>query len=228
MLVIFDLDDTLIDTSGSIVPLRLKYALEKMILSGLILENPEEQLKKLFQMNSEAVSAKQALEKFLIFHGVKEKFFDIAVSAVYDEFDPSIKVRPRKGANKILNILKKNHQLALVSVGKEAFQMQKLKNAGIDFSLFSIIEIVQNENKKPAYNKIIEELNQKAENTLVCGDKVAVDLLPAKELSCITVHMLYGRGKNFESVRKDLIDYEIQELEELKPILKKIGCYDYK
>ena len=224
MLIIFDLDDTLIDTSGTIVPQRLNFAFKKMVDSGLCFERPEGQMEKLFQINKEAISAKEALKEFLSGHNAIEKYFEIGLNAIYNEFDPSIKVSSRKGAIKILNELKKSHELALVTIGKDEFQRIKLKNAGIDFSLFSIINVIDCEDKKPFYKKIIGSLEKKASETLVCGDKIHTDLKPAKELNCITVHMRYGRGasdrnKGFES----FVDYNIEELEELKGIINKIG-----
>lgn len=222
MLIIFDLDDTLIDTSGSLIPQRLKIAFDKMVSSGLILTRPKDQLEKLFQINKRSMSAKEALKEFLVGYNGFEKFFEIAVNAL-NEYDPDLKVNSRKGAVKILNELKKNHNLALVTVGNEKFQRLKLKNAGIDFSIFSIIQVIENDDKKPFYKKIIDALGNKASDTLVCGDKIHVDLLPAKELSCITVHMQYGRGLNVSKDFDACIDYKIKELEELTNIINKIG-----
>lgn len=223
MLIIFDLDDTLIDTSGSLVPERLKIAFERMVGSGLALSNPKEELKKLLQINKRSISAKEALKEFLIALNSLERFFDIGISAIYNEFDKDLKVKSRKDAIKILNDLKKNHKLALVTVGNEKFQMLKMKNAGIDFSIFSIIQVIENEDKKPAYKKIIDTFGKKGADTFVCGDKVHVDLVPAKDLNCITVHMQYGRGLNVSPDFDSFIDYKIKELEELKNIIYNFG-----
>ena len=105
MLIIFDLDDTLIDTSGSIIPSKLKYAFEKMVKSGLFLEDREKQLKNLIELNKRSLSAKEALKLFLLSHNKVEKYFDIGMSAIYHEFDHNMKVSPRKDAIKILNML---------------------------------------------------------------------------------------------------------------------------
>lgn len=223
MLIIFDLDDTLIDTSGSIVPKRLKIAFDRMVSAGLDLQDPKNQLENLLQINKKSISAKEALKEFLLVNDAIDNFFEIGLHAVYHEFDPTMKIVSRKGANKILNELKENHNLALVTIGNEQFQRQKLENAGIDFSLFSIIEVIEDEDKKPAYKKIIDIFEKKASETLVCGDKVRTDLIPAKELSCITVHMQYGRGKNVKHEYDVYVDYRIKELEELTNIINNFG-----
>lgn len=223
MLIIFDLDDTLIDTSGSIIPERLKIAFDKMVRSGLDLQDPKDQLKKLLQINEKSLSAKEALKEFLLTHNAMDKFFEIGVNAVYNEFDPTMKISSRKGASKILNELNENHKLALVTIGNEKFQRLKLKNAGIDFSIFSIIKVIEGEDKKPAYKNIINIFEKKASETLVCGDKVHIDLIPAKELCCITVHMQYGRGQNVKQDYGAFVDYKIKELEEITNIINNFG-----
>jgi putative hydrolase of the HAD superfamily len=221
LLIIFDLDDTLIDTSGSILPVKLKYAFEKMAQEGLKFNNPNLQFEKLVEINNSSESTKQALEKFLSSFENRDKFLTIALEVIYNDFDPRLTVKPRLGAIKILNDLKKNHELALVSVGKDHIQKQKLKNAGIDFSIFSIISVIEDKDKKPSYRNIITSLKKRAEETIVCGDKVIIDLKPAKELNCITIHMQYGREKNHKN--SSLIDFGIKELGELTNIIKNIG-----
>jgi putative hydrolase of the HAD superfamily len=221
LLIIFDLDDTLIDTSGSILPTKLKSALEKMVQAGLKFDNQERLLENLIEINNRSKTTKEALKEFLFLHDKNEKFFAIAMNEIYNDFDPKFIVKPRVGAIKILNELKKNHQLALVTVGKEEIQRLKLKNAGIDFSIFNIIKVIELEDKKPDYKKIINMMEKRAEETLVCGDKILCDLKPAKELGCITVHMQYGRERNYKN--SSLIDFEIKELVELKNIIKNFG-----
>lgn len=93
----------------------------------------------------------------------------------------------------------------------------KLEKAGLDCSLFSMIEVVESD-KSSSYKKVITELKISPRQVVVCGDKVNTDLRPAKELGCITVLMKKGRGRNIAG-DKNLVDYEIEELEELKKII---------
>ncbi len=216
MLIIFDLDDTLIDTLGSITPQKLKKAVEKMEVLGLRLKNKELELNSLLKFDQTSPSCKLSVEKFLEKYD-KKKYLSIALQEIYNELDPSIKILPQKNALKILKDLRKRHLLALVTVGEKDIQYTKLKNAGIDCSLFSIIDVVK-EGKGPSYKKIIDTLKAKPEKTLVIGDKVEGDLLPAKKLDCITVFVKKGRGKNIVSDRS-FVDYEIEELEEIKKII---------
>ena len=65
MLIIFDLDDTLIDTSGCITFHKLEDALEAMCSAGLILSDFSDSLELLRRLDSTSESAKEALSEFL-------------------------------------------------------------------------------------------------------------------------------------------------------------------
>ena len=58
MLVLFDLDDTLIETTQSIVEPRLDRVLDKMISSGLNIEDRDEALLVLERLNRTGSSSK--------------------------------------------------------------------------------------------------------------------------------------------------------------------------
>jgi FMN phosphatase YigB (HAD superfamily) len=106
----------------------------------------------------------------------------------------------------------------LVSKGKPHQQFLKLKNSGIDSTIFSRIIFSEEENKKPHYQKILEELGFSPTQTVVCGDRIGRDLVPAKELGCRTIQMKWGRGaKSQESM--DHVDFCITKLSQLKRIL---------
>ena len=81
-------------------------------------------------------------------------------------------------------------------MGKPHQQLFKMKNAGIDSTIFSKIVISEREDKKSSYKEVLEELNMPSDRTIVCGDRIKRDLTPAKELGCKTVHMHWGRGLN--------------------------------
>lgn len=217
MLIVFDLDDTLIDTLGSITPFKLKKAVDKMIFHGLKIKNKEGEVNSLLAYDQNSPSCEKSLENFLENYEDKKKYLTIALEAVYKDFDPQIKVIPHRNAPLILANLRKDHKLALVTIGEEKVQYLKLKKAGIDCSLFSMIDVIPND-KGSSYKKIINTLGVSSQDTWVCGDKLSTDLKPAKELGCTTVLMKKGRGKNI-ICDHSFADYEIEELEELKKII---------
>lgn len=219
MLIIFDLDDTLIDTSYSVTPFFLKKILTALIKQGLQIDE-NVAYKKLIQINEKSISSSQAIKFFLYDLKAKNSFFDIAKQEMALFSIDDIKIFTIKNAKSILKYLSKTHRLAIVTCGREELQLNKIKKAGIDTSIFSKIVISTKKDKQPHYKKIIEELRCDINQTYVCGDRVKIDLMSAKKIGCKTIHMMHGRGKNIFS-KKDskFVDYTITDLEEIKTIL---------
>lgn len=218
MLIIFDLDDTLIDTTGSITPVKLEQALVKMVEAGLEIGNFEDALDILKRLDTATESASQTLLEFLEITNGDKKYFDIGKAEVYGHLPSDFPVFPLDQALEVLGELAEQHQLALVSMGKPDQQLLKLKNAGIDSTIFSKMIISEDPDKKPHYKTILDELDFTPTQTLVCGDRIGRDLTPAKELGCITVQMQWGRGLNSTYSPRD-VDYAIKKLSQIKDIL---------
>jgi len=224
LLIIFDLDDTLIDTTGSITPVKLEHALTKMVEAGLQIGDFQEALTVLKRLDTAAMSASQTLLEFLEITHSDKKYFDIGNAEVYGPLPQDFPVYPLDQALNVLSDLAREHQIALVSMGKPEQQMLKLKNAGIDSTIFSKILSSEDRDKKPHYKIILDELGFAPSQTLVCGDRVKRDLSPAKELGCITVHMQWGRGLSSllsalpHYIARD-VDYAIKKLSQIKDIL---------
>ncbi len=216
MLIIFDLDDTLIDTT-SIVPVMLEKALRKMIEEDLSVSFSEG-LKRLLEIDKRSIKAKESLKVFLSEIQADNKFYEIAVKEYYTKLPDHIKIFTLPGAKDILDELKKKHLLAILSIGKKSIQIDKLKKAGIDSALFSKIVITESEDKKPYYKEILDSLNYQAKECVACGDRISYDLKPAKELGCNTIHVKWGRGLNL--IKDQYTDYSIDNLYEIPKIIK--------
>ena len=218
MLIIFDLDDTLIDTSGSLIPICLKKALKEMIRNGLTVLDEEKAFSELIEINNNSYCSEDALKKFLEINNFDKYFLEIAKNDLQKPLD-NFKIFPLKNSLDTLEFLSKSYTLALVSKGNRSFQLKKIEIAGIDTSLFSKIIITKINNKGYYYKKLINYFKTSPQNTLVCGDKIKYDLLPAKNIGCKTVHMKWGRDKNiFES---KIVDYHINDILEIKKIIRK-------
>lgn len=57
---------------------------------------------------------------------------------------------------------------------------------------------------------------------IVCGDRIAIDLTPAKELGLTTVQMLSGRGVCCVGNKRD-VDFSISHLGEIYKILPQVS-----
>lgn len=224
MFIIFDLDDTLIDTSACITPVKLERALTRMVQEGMVIEDFSEALNTLLQMDQLSHSARAALEEFIEINGFDSRFLSFGLHEVYDKFSDDLPVFPVEEAIDVLSRLSCEHKLAIVSVGNLDQQLWKLKKAGIDSSLFCKIHILQERNKKEIYQSLIREMNVSPQEVIVCGDRIPIDLIPAKQLGCMTVHMKKGRGLYSSSIEQmHEVDFTITHLSQMQKVLLDIS-----
>ena len=217
-MIIFDLDDTLIDTSGSIIPYRVEEIVHYFLRSGLSRLSFDEAYKELLELNRGSLTLEEALHRFFDKYPGKQDWLERA-KKIYQSPIVDMPVQTLPLANQILNRFQQKHLLALVTYGEESFQLKKLEKAGIDRSLFSKIVVCKERNKGPYYQEIIDQMRQDPKNVLVCGDRVAFDLVPAKGLGCWTIHMKWGRGKLAHQLGS-FIDWEVESLEECFQIIE--------
>ena len=218
-LIIFDLDDTLIDTWNCFLPVELKGALLAMIQEGLVVEDVEKAFTLLMEINGKSPDGTSAIRKFLQKIGADERFLDVAIQSYYHCSHSDFKITPLPGVVETLPVLKKRYALALVSRGIERIQRLKVDKAGIDAKLFSDVIVTLNYDKGDAYQKLLLKQKCLPREALVVGDKYDSDLLPAKKLGMATVFMNHGRGKVFPP-KKGEVDFMIHRLEELLVIVR--------
>ncbi|QVL58235.1 MAG: HAD family hydrolase [Simkaniaceae bacterium] len=219
MLIIFDLDDTLIDTSGSILPGVLKNALKEMEGVGLSMANFNRSYEELLRLNTYHLSSGEAIKEFLEINGAPVHCLDVALNAVYECPVFNQPIQPVEDAIEVLQELSSSHPLVLVTKGKEKIQREKMKRAGISAQFFTKLYFCTDGNKKKIYQKVSEEMGISPLNALVCGDRISLDLTPAKELGYKTVQLKWGRGLGNTGFKKD-VDYTILYLKELKTLLE--------
>jgi FMN phosphatase YigB (HAD superfamily) len=216
LLIIFDLDDTIIDTSGAVTPFKLKSCLERFIREGLRVDHFENAYQELLQINASSIKSKDALTQFLKARGALH-LLEGALAEMVLPMPESFQIPTTPNAKEILSYLAKKHTLALVTGGSPPFQMDKLEKAGIDRSVFSKIAIPEDSVKKPSFQGILKEFSSPPDQTWMCGDRIEMDLVPAFELGLKTVHMRWGRGQIGESEK--WIHHVISDLGELKGII---------
>lgn len=220
MLIIFDLDDTLVDTSHCITPVKLVDALKVMRANGLLLPDWEKAEETICQLDKGKESAKETLVEFLEIHGADKRFLEIGLKEIYESSDLEMPIFPVDGAIDVLHMLKRDHELAIVTVGKRDRQLTKMEKAGIDRTLFCKIVTTESPNKKSHYEMLSQEMGIETEEVWVLGDRVSIDLSPAKELGFKTVHFMRGRGRINVEPKSD-VDFTIEHIVELKEILEK-------
>ncbi len=224
MLIIFDLDDTLIDTTGSIVSPQLARLLATMEERGLFVGDRKKALDVLYRLNASCEDSDAVILEFLEMVDGDNSYFQLARSEIDQMVFSDIKIETVRGARELLNELSEHHKLALVSRGNRERQLLKLKKAGIDASLFSKLMISEESDKEPSYSSLLELFCTSPFDTLVCGDRVQLDLVPAKKLGCVTVHLRSGRGaaSPFIAYPGD-VDFSIDKLVDIRAIIREIS-----
>jgi FMN phosphatase YigB (HAD superfamily) len=211
LLIVFDLDDTLIDTSGVVTPYKIRSII--MMLEREKISLPPDGVIQLTELNEQCTNTKDAVRIFLERHSAAHLFpkaLEVYTAPLPKDF--SIPTTP--GAQKVLKLFKKKKTiLALVTGGSPSFQREKLEKAGFEPSIFSKIAIPEDSIKGPHYQALLKEFSLLPRDAMVVGDRVRMDLAPAHDLGMKTVHMRWGRGLREQTEK--WIDRSITSLEEL-------------
>ena len=221
MLIIFDLDDTLIDTSGCITPVKMAEALEVMIKAGLKVGSKEKALQMMLEIDKNSPSGRETVRRFLELVDAEDYFFEIGSQEYYGKIKSEVAVSAKKGVLEALHSLKTQHRLVLVTIGIPEQQEIKLKWAGIDAAFFDKIMVTPVWNKKECYQKLNAELGFVYSQFLVCGDSWERDLQPAKELGCKTVWLKSGRALGANNRANP--DFAIINFKEILDVVDKLN-----
>ncbi len=225
MFIIFDLDDTLIDSVRCLGQVKLRAALKNMIDQGLVLPFSFEQaFAHLIKIDQTSLSGDETFRKFLKEINAPISFVEMGKKVYYEYFEDGMKVDCVPYAIDVVSNLAKNHTLAIVTCGYEQQQHQKMKKAGLLTKYFSeIIVLPILSNKKIHYESLLAKYKYTPKQTIVCGDRFASDLAPAKELGIKTIHFRWGRGRcPLEPNQKP--DYSIDSLAQVLPLIEKLQC----
>lgn len=221
MLIIFDLDDTLIDTSGCAGPIKLRIALRAMMEARLNVISEEEAFASLQEIDRHSPNGRETLRQFLEKLNANAHLLEIGTKEYYGKTEVDFPVTALEEAVDTLTQLKKKHQLILISTGVEEEQFRKMKSAGITTTIFQKIVICQEYNKKKYYQQLQQEFNCPSSEILICADKFETDLLPAQELGMKTVQILWGRALTTPKTGNP--DYQIRKIKELLSIVDKVS-----
>lgn len=192
-MIIFDLDDTLIDTSGTVTPFKLRRCLLRLIEDGAKVDDFEQAYRQLMECNHGSFRSRDALAAFAAAIGAPR--IEGALRELLSPLPHDFSLSTTPGAQEVLSFLGQKYPLALVTGGDPLFQHHKMQRAGLDSSLFRRVFIAEDFLKKPLYEKLAMQFSIEPHQVWVCGDRVDIDLTPAYELGFNTIHMQWGRGK---------------------------------
>lgn len=193
MWIVFDLDDTLVETTRVLTPFQYRRTLAHLITLGVAVAEHEETFSLLLRIDARSERASLAWAEGAELLGLSKEELDIALKFFYGPLPAQFPLEPVPGAKETLETLHQRHQLALVTIGEPTNQLAKLERAGLEPNLFSKI-LVGSGDKRPHYRALLAQNGLSPGQVVVCGDRPLIDLLPAKELGCLTVQMQNGRG----------------------------------
>lgn len=201
--IIFDLDDTLADTSGTVK--------EKIVLKALKSINLESEYAK-YESLQKQTNTRNAIKQIAKQANKSDEEIDKALNVYLNDQDIE-GIKLFDGAKEVLENLKNKYYLSLVTFGNKERQRKKILELGIS-SYFDTVHIVQEDNKTETYYEIRNELGILPQSIAVVGNKVESDLTPGKNIGFLTILI---RGSAKQDTSKP--DYVINTVSDLPLIL---------
>ena len=90
-----------------------------------------------------------------------------------------------------------------------------------------IIAIIVKQSNSHPETKNMTQFNRLPYEIVVIGDRIEVDLSPAKELGMHTIHFNNGRGKVENFIFHRDVDYQICSLRDVSDMINKIEIKNY-
>ncbi|MBM4065836.1 MAG: uridine diphosphate-N-acetylglucosamine-binding protein YvcK [Planctomycetes bacterium] len=219
--VIFDLDDTLYDCSGSLIDASRRRAAKALVEAGLPCTEEE-----VYQLEKE-LSEKHG-PYHLIFNEIVKKYNADSklVNIAYKAYNSSevTEIKPFPYVIPTLKELKeKGYKLFLLTVGVHERQEKKINILGLK-PYFDEMVISDQEIGLPMEDCMRDLIERHAidfREAVMVGDRVREELRIAKLLGMTTIQMLHGRFKNEPAVNDcDKPDYKIKRIFQIATILQ--------
>jgi len=222
--IIFDLDDTLYDTTAQRIDKALKAAVEAMIKKGLNC-TPEEGFKTI----KEIIRKDPLGERFMALakhYRADESVCEVGKKEYYSFESKELSLFP--GAKELLRKLKRDYTLVLVTFGKPKTQNKKIEQLGI-MDLFDISLITQNEDKEEVFLEVLDKIGIKQNRIMCVGDRIDSEIRIANKLGMTTVRLLHGMYKSFKpKSHLEKPDFTVKKLTEIQAILENIEVNESK
>ena len=220
--VVFDLDDTLLDTSRLLIPRATQEACRAMIESGLhaSIEDATAACRDRATKSPRQDLFMSLVKKF----GVQEGCDPLRVAtagnqAFYNrKVEEDITVFP--GVIELLESLKaEGYHIHLVTQGHRPTQEEKIRilNIGRAFESIHHIDPSRGERKRDAFARIMERTGAPASHYISIGNRIDTDISEAKELGWKTCWVRYGEYRFLTpTLPKEKPDFIVSGLSELK------------
>ena len=215
--IAFDLDDTLLDTSGLLIPLASQRACEAMIAAGVrcSLEECLKERKAMSSTHSHTEIFTQIAAKYgtntqgRAVHDALEKFYN-------PEVPPVLPLMPDALENLIA--LGRKYKLYLVTVGAPEAQVSKIRALNIErfFAGMYILNGFIGERKDTAFKDILSRENIDADELLCVGNRLSSEIRDGKRVGARTCYFAHGEHVGeLPQYPEDHPDYQVHFHREL-------------
>lgn len=194
--IAFDLDDTLLDTTGLLVPQASQEAFQILIDAGLSLDLKSCEEMRLSLIRT--ISHKDVFKKLAVEHGTSatQAAVEFANKAFYHPRLPE-KLDLLPGALENLNVLSKKYNLYLVTAGFQEAQAGKVKSLGIAhfFKEVFVVNSLKSEKKYTAFKMILNAENIQPAELLCIGNSLASEIKDARQIGAKACYFEFGEDR---------------------------------
>lgn len=194
--IAFDLDDTLLDTTGLLVPQASQDAFQILIDAGLRLDLKTCEEYRLSLIKT--ISHKDVFKKLAHEHGTAatQAAVELANKAFYHPRLPE-KLDLLPGALENLNNLRDKYSLYLVTAGFQDAQSAKIHSLGIGhyFKKIFVVNSLNSEKKFTAFKMILDDENIKPDELLCIGNSLSSEIKDARQIGAWACYFEFGEDR---------------------------------
>ncbi|MDP6923801.1 MAG: HAD-IA family hydrolase [Candidatus Scalindua sp.] len=192
--IIFDLDDTLYDCSGTLVLKRRKLAAK--IISKAIKCSEAEALKLQLELENRLGPKSDIASEIASLYDLPEEFCKEVANTINTLEVEGVILFPDTMDS--INELKKiGYKLFLVTFGSREMQEKKIKVLGLEKTFDEIIITENPRGKEKCFKEILSKYDLEPEQVLCVGDKIKDEIEVGKRFGMSTALMKHGRHYHF-------------------------------
>jgi putative hydrolase of the HAD superfamily len=192
--IIFDLDDTLYDCSGTLV-LKSKKLVAK-IISKAIKCSEMEAFQLQLELENRLGPKADISREIANLYNLPEDFCE-EISNTINALDVGGAVLFPDTMDSINELKRVGYKLFLVTFGDREMQEEKIKALGLERAFDKIIITVNPLGKEKCFREVLTKYDLKPEQVLCVGDKIKDEIEVGKKLGMSTALMKHGRHYNF-------------------------------
>ena len=215
--VIFDMDNTLFDfVEAKLIACAAVIAYLKVPVEPVV-------LLKYFLRPIHGFESHENIRDFLHDNDRYSETAFVRCCSIYDE-EKIAAISPYPHVAETLSALRnRGLKLAVVTDAHNGNALKRLKKAGREEFFNAVITMEMSGKAKPSPEPFLLAMNKlgvKASETILVGDSIRRDIMPAKALGILAVHAVYG-DRNFHEGEKDDADYVIHGIQEVIGVVGK-------